>query len=270
VSVAVVEVGRRDELPSPGRGLRSGLPYWVGSLRSMLRYDWGEMRPWVAMLIVIQTMMGAGMVIMYGFFYPQITPVRALYIATGAPTLALIPLGLVMVPNAVMMDKLRGTFDYVWSLPVPRSAHAVSTFSLFTALALPGTALALLVATWRYGIHLSLSPLLIPAVLLCALMSVTVGYALALAIANPLVTNVIVNALIFVVLLFSPIVYPASQLPGWLYDVHQVLPFESMAVVIRAGLTTGLATQVGQSFLVLGAWTAVGCAVTAWVVGRRR
>jgi ABC-type polysaccharide/polyol phosphate export permease len=34
------------------------------------------------------------------------------------------------------------------------------------------------------------------------------------------VTNVIVNALIFVVLLFSPIVYPVSQLPGWLYDVQ--------------------------------------------------
>jgi ABC-2 type transport system permease protein len=270
VTAAVAEAGRREDLLPPGHDLRSGPPYWVGSLRAMLRYDWGGMRQWVGMMVVIQAMMGAGMVLMYGFFYPQITVARALYIATGAPTLALIPLGFVMVPNLVMQEKLRGTFDYVWSLPVPRSAHAVSTFSLFTVLALPGTVLALLVATWRYGIHLSLSPLLIPAVLLCALMAVTVGYALALAIANPLVTNVIVNALIFVVLLFSPIVYPASQLPGWLYDVHRVLPFESMAVVMRAGLTTGLATDVGLSFLVLGAWTVAGCAVTAWVVGRRR
>jgi hypothetical protein len=42
-----------------------------------------------------------------------------------------------------------------------------------------------------------------------------------------------------------------------------------MATVIRAGLTTGLATDVGLSFLVLGAWAVAGCAVTAWVVGRR-
>jgi ABC-2 type transport system permease protein len=268
VSGIAVPAGRTATL-RPRGGLRSGFPYWLASFRSMLRYDWGVLRPWAGMLVVIQTMMGAGMVLMYGFFYPQITTVRALYIATGAPTLALIPLGFVLVPNAVMQDKLRGTFDYVWSLPVPRSAHAVSTFTLFTVLALPGSVLALLVATWRYGIHLSLSPLLIPGVLLCALMSVTVGYGLALAIRNPLVTNVIVNALIFVVLLFSPIVYPASQLPGWLYDVHRVLPFESMATVIRAGLTTGLATDVGTAFLVLGAWTVAGCAVTAWVVGRR-
>jgi len=182
VSAVITGTGRRDDLLPSGSELRSGFPYWMDSLRSMLRYDWGGMRPWVGMMVVIQTMMGAGMVLMYGFFYPQITTTTALYIATGAPTLALIPLGFVMVPNAVMMDKLHGTFDYVWSMPVPRSAHAVSTFSLFTVLAVPGMVLALLVAIWRYGIHLSLSPVLIPAVLLCALMSVTVGYALALAV----------------------------------------------------------------------------------------
>ena len=37
--------------------------------------------------------------------------------------------------------------------------------------------------------------------------------------------NLIANALVFFVLLFSPIVFPASQLPGWLYDLHRVLPF---------------------------------------------
>ena len=95
-------------------------------------------------------------------------------------------------------------------------------------------------------------------------------YDLPLAIKNPMVTNVVVNAPVFVVLLFSPIVYPASQLPSWLAGVHRVLPFESMATVIRAGLTSGFATQVGTSFLVVGAWAVAGCAATAWVVGRRR
>jgi len=49
-----------------------------------------------------------------------------------------------------------------------------------------------------------------------------------------------------------------------------VLSFYNMAVVIRGGLTTGTATHVTTSFLVLLAWTAAGCATTAWVVGRRR
>jgi ABC-2 type transport system permease protein len=260
----------RTDIVRPRDELRSGLTYWLSSLAAMLRFDWGRMRQWAAMMVVFQTMMVAGMVLVYGFFYPQITAPRALYIATGAPTLALIPLGFVMVPSGVIMEKLEGTFEYIWSLPTPRSAQSVSTFTLYTALALPGAVLALLVAVWRYGGHLSLSPILIPAVLLCAFMSITVGNGMALAIKNPMVTNVVVNALVFVVLLFSPIVYPASQLPGWLAGVHRVLPFESMATVIRAGLTSGLATQVGTSFLVVGAWAVAGCAATAWVVGRRR
>lgn len=59
-------------------------------------------------------------------------------------------------------------------------------------------------------------------------------------------------------------------MPTWLYTIHRVLSSYNMAVVIRGGLTTGTATHVTTSFLVLLAWTAAGCATTAWVVGRRR
>jgi len=38
---------------------------------------------------------------------------------------------------------------------------------------------------------------------------------------------------------------------------------------MRAGLTSGIETQVGTSFIVLAAWTIAGCAMTAWVIGRR-
>lgn len=101
-------------------------------------------------------------------------------------------------------------------------------------------------------------------------MAVTVGYGMAMAISNPIITNVVTNALMFIVLLFSPVVYPVSQLPRWLADVHYCLPFYNMAVVIRAGLTSGVVAHVGTSFVVLAAWTIAGGAATAWVIGRRR
>jgi len=248
---------------------RSGASYWLTSLRWMLRFDLGRARQWAAMMMVIQVMMSGGMALMYGFFYPHVTPSIALYIATGTPTLALIPLGFVMIPASVGQQKLEGTFDFIWSLPVPRSAQATSTFLLYTLLALPGMVLALLVATWRYGIHLSISPQIVPAAIICALMTVSVGFGMALAIGNPLVTNLITNTLIFVVLLFSPIVFPPSNLPAWLFAVHRALPFYNMAEVIRAGLATGLVTDLTRSYLVLVAWTAAGWIMTAWVVGRR-
>ena len=58
------------------------------------------------------------------------TPTIALFIVTGTPTLALIPLGLVMVPIGVSEQKVEGTFDFIWSLPAPRTAQAASTFLL--------------------------------------------------------------------------------------------------------------------------------------------
>jgi ABC-2 type transport system permease protein len=253
-----------------GTVTRSGAGYWLASLRSMTRFEMGRARQWAALMVLIQILMGAGMALMYGFFYPQITHETALYITTGTPALALIPIGFFLVPTSVGQERLAGTFDFTWSLPVPRSAQAVATFLLFTVLSLPGAVLALAVASWRYGVRLEISPLIVPGVLLSALMAISVGFGMALAISNPLLINLITNALLFIVLLFSPIVFPPSHFPEWLLTVHQALPFYNMAEVIRAGLSVGLVTDLTRSYLILLAWTIAGWAMTAWVVGRRR
>jgi ABC-2 type transport system permease protein len=253
-----------------GSELRAGPGYWLHSFALMFRFDWGRARAWAPMMAVIQLMMGAGMAIMYGFFYPHVSQETALYIATGTPTLALIPLGLVMVPGSVSQQRIEGTFDFIWSLPSPRTAQAVSTFALYTLLSLPGMILALAVAVWRYGIHLSVSWAVVPATVVSALVAVTLGFGLALSIKSPIVMNLITNALIFMVLLFSPVVYPATNLPTWFQRLHEVFPFEHMANVIRAGLTDGLVSDVARSYVVLLAWIVVGCALTAAVIGRRR
>ncbi len=97
------------------------------------------------------------------------------------------------------------------------------------------------------------------------------GYTLGHAIPDPRVTNLLTNLIIFLVLLFSPIVVPIALFPDWWATVHRVLPFWHMAVVVRAGLTEGLITgSVGVSYAVVGAWTAAAWLLAAWVVGRRR
>ena len=178
--------------------------------------------------------------------------------------------GLIGVVMMVTERQQAGTWDFIWSLPAPRSAAVASTFTVFTLLAIPGIAVTLALAAWRYGLGLTVSPMAVPALLLSSLMATSIGFAMAQLIGKPLVTNAVVNAMIFVVLMYSPVVFPISRLPLWLADVHRVLPIYYLGQVLRASLTTGLVSNLALSYAVLAAWTVAAWAGADWVVGRRR
>ncbi len=221
------------------------------------------------LVLLIQILMGGGMAFMYGFYFGNVSEVTKTFIVTGIPALALIPVGFVLVPGSIMSHKLKNTYDFAWSLPVPRLASAAATFVLYTSLAIPGTLVSLWIAHLRYSIALDISWSIVPAILVTSLMATSVGYAFAHAIPNPRMTNLITNMIIFLVLLFSPIVVRITQFPDWWASVHRVLPFYHMANVIRAGLSYGLVDNLATSWLVLGIWTASSWLLAAWVVGRR-
>ncbi len=258
-----------DLIGATGTERMAGPRWWLRSYLLMLRFDLSSQRLWLPMAVIMQILLGAGMAVIYGFYIPNLPRPAALYLVSGAPTVALIPIGLVLLPALISEQKTAGTFDFVWSLPIPRAAGIASTLTVATLTAIPGLLVTLGLASWRYGIQLDVSASVVPAVLLTALMSSSVGLGLAHLIRNPLVINLITNILIFVVLLFSPISFPLSQLPGWLSDVHQVLPLYHMGIVVRAGLTDGLVHHVGTSYAVLLAWTLAGWLLTARVVTRR-
>lgn len=243
---------------------------WMSAYAHMLRFDFASQRAWLPMTVVMQTLMGAGMAIIYGFYMPARSSAATMYLVTGAPALALIPLGIVLLPMLVTQQKQSGTFDFVASLPVPRVVATASTLTVFTAVAVPGIVATLLLSWLRYGVSLDVSWTIVPAFLLTGLMACSLGMALAHAIGNTVVVNLVSNVLIFFVLMYSPIAFPSTNFPGWLAGLHQGLPFQHMATVIRAGLTSGIASGVGTSYAVLCAWTVGSWLVTAWVIGRRR
>ncbi len=251
-------------------GVRRGAGYWLAGYRSMLRFDLVALREMLPFFLAMQMLMGAGMAIIYGFYFADLPPMAATFIATGAPAIAIVPVGMAGVPGIVMQHKFDQTYDFLWSLPVPRLAMAASTFTLFTVLSIPGVVLSLLVAGWRYDIDLSVSWAIVPAVLLAALMANSVGFGFAHAIGEPRITNLLVNMIIFLVLLFSPVAFPIGNFPDWFAAVHRVLPFFHMAQIIRAGLTAGLVDGVAVSYAVVTAWTVAAWATAGWVVGRRR
>ena len=236
----------------------------------MVRFELTNLRTFLAMALIIQVLTGAGMAYLYGFYMGDLPDVGRIFVVTGIPALALVPIGLVMVPGSIMMHKIRDTYDFVWSLPVPRMTSAAATFTVFTGLAIPGTLIALLIADLYYEVDLLWSWSFIPALLLTSLMATSVGFAMAHAVPEPRFTNLLTNIIMFMAILFAPIVVPISQFPDWWASVHQTLPFYHMAQVLRDSLSAGLVESVATSWAILGAWTVGAWVVAGWVVGRRK
>jgi ABC-2 type transport system permease protein len=248
---------------------RGGAAHWVRSYRTLIRWHLAGLRMWLALLATIQVLAGAGFILGIGLFFRHIPATAALFVCTGVPVINLVMVGLVLGPQLVAEQKLKGSYEFIRSLPVPKTAAAAAWYTVCLLAGLPAVAVSLLLAEARYGIAFTVTPDIVPAVALTAFTGTMLGYALGHAIPNPMTTRLITQVLIFAIFGYVPILYPAAQLPGWLVAVNYWLPFGHMAVIVRAGLTTGLVTGVAAAYAIVAAWGALGVALSAWALGRR-
>lgn len=250
--------------------VRRGVRRWFQGYGAMLRWETTNMRLLLPVTALVQVLSGGGLVLGFGLLH-QDMPIRAAqFLSTGAVVITLVLVGLVLGPQLIAQQKSAGIYDFMWSLPVPRTAAAAAWTTLNFFIAIPGMLAALLIAMWRYGLTFSFQLQLLPAVILTLVTATLLGYALAHAIPKPELTQLASQVLVFAILGFSPISFPAENLPTWLARVHEYLPFESMANLIRSALLPGLALDVSRSYVVLGAWTIIGAAVSIAALGRRR
>ena len=237
--------------------------------QGLLLLEWQLRRslPYIPLLVVVQVALAVATVVGYGLLVGTPSSDVAMYLATGAPTITLITVGLVMTPQMLAQAKTEGSLDWMRTLPVPRWTFLASDLLMWTLIALPGMVLGVVAGVLRFHVHLSVAPWVVLAALLVSLTSASVGYAIA-SVLPPLLAQLLTQVLVFVVLLFSPVSYPASRMPGWLQTAHELLPIEPMAQLIRAGLASATFTVPGRSMAVLGVWVCV--AVAAALAALRR
>jgi ABC-2 type transport system permease protein len=222
---------------------------------------------YLPLMIIVQVLLAVTTVVGYGLLVGDPPPEVALYLATGAPTVTLITVGLVMTPQMLSQARTEGSLDWMRTLPVPRTAFLVTDLLVWTLLALPGMVLGVVAGAARYDITLDVAPWLVPAAVLVSLTAAAVGYAMA-SLLPPAVAMLMTQVLVFVVLLFSPVSYPSSRMPDWLATLHEWLPVEPMAQLVRAGLVQDTFTMPVRSLVVLLVWCAA--AVTGASVALRR
>lgn len=251
------------------RPVRTGTGFWVQSYLKMTRWELGSLRLLLPLIIALQVVIGGGFALGIGLFFDEMPARNALFLATGVAVVTLITVGLVLGPQLVSNHKVAGTYDFLWSLPVPRTTQAAAWLTVNSIIAIPGMVAALVIADWRYDLALQISWAIVPAVLLTIGTATLVGYAFAHAIPKPMITNMITQLVIFMILGFSPINFPPENLPDWLVSVNQWLPFQHMAAVVRAALTDGLVGNVGTSYAILALYGVASAILAGWVIGRR-
>lgn len=242
--------------------------HWISSYGLLLGWAALRGRATLVLNLVIQTGLAAGIILGFAFLVPNLDEGTALFLATGAPVLGLVTVGMVIGPQEVSSAKQEGIFEFNRSLPVPRSALIASdaTIALFTAL--PGVLAALVVASLRFDLSLQVSPMVVPAILLTAATAIGLGYGIGYGLAPP-VARLISQLMVFLALMFSPILFPVSRLPDWFASVHMVLPFQYMAESVRDTLSVPPDGIRFLPFVVLAIWALIGFLIAHRMVSRR-
>lgn len=242
---------------------------WLQSYSLLLKWQGLKFKTVLPFVLVAQFFTGMGTVIGLGYMMPEIDPQSAMFLVTGGPTLSLITLGLVMVPQMVAQAKSNGTLDYMRSFPVPRMTYLAADLTIWLGSTIPGVILALIVGSLRYDFQLQFSPMIVPAFALVVLMATSVGYAIALLSPKAELVNVLTNLVIFSLFLFSPVNFPLERLPQWLGTIHRFLPVKYAADAVRSALVPGFEQGNGLAFAVLGVWCLVGLLINYKVATRR-
>jgi ABC-2 type transport system permease protein len=241
----------------------------LSSYGLMLKWQALSNKPLLPLNIVVQLMIAVGFIVGIGYFYPQMSPSIAKYLTTGAPTISLLMVGLVLVPQVVAMSRTAGTFEYIWSLPVPRMVYVAADATIWILVSLPGVILSLWLGSAYYHFTLEISPLVVPAILLIAITGTFVGYMIAHGAPKPQMAQLATQVIVFGIMIFSPVMYPSEQLPNWLAQIHNVLPVKYMADLAR-GTLTDIDVNLGLAFAVVGGWCIAGFVATLILVSRRK
>lgn len=186
---------------------------------------------------MIQSALAAEIGFGVGFLIPDITPDRVLFLSSGA-------------------------LDFQRALPVSGPLLLMVDLVVWSLSALPGVVIGLLVACLRYDLSYSFNwTLIVLASLLVTTMATAVGCSIVVLL-PAMLAQLISQVLVFVVLLFSLITFPASQLPEWFQAMHRYLPIQPAAELLRAGVASEDFAARGRDLVVMSLWTVAGLLIT--------
>ncbi len=158
----------------------------------LLQWQLLSLKPMLFLFLIVQSLLAVGIVVGFSFLIPDMDPVMTLYLTTGAPTVILLSVGLVILPQGVAEAKTDGTLDYLLSWPLPRLAYLLVDALVWLLVTFPGILIALLVATLRFDLTVSLGVESFLVMIFTGLTAIAIGYAMTLLL-QPRVADTLVT-----------------------------------------------------------------------------
>ncbi|MFC2664162.1 MAG: ABC transporter permease [Scardovia wiggsiae] len=172
---------------------------------------------------------------------------------TGVWQLCLITIGCNLAPQMMAGSISEGFMEYQSNLPVSRVGILLSDWLIWALVSAPGVAAAILAGWARFGLVPQNPGLLILLLLLCMLVNLSFGYTMALWFPPDTVT-IVGQAVMFVAMLFSPILYSSDKLPHFIVAFHNCLPFVPMHRLILAAAFPGSSQMNWPDLAVVLVW----------------
>ena len=238
------------------------------SYRLLVTWQALRKKDYLPLMLAVQTLFTLGIVLGYPLLFPTLDRKAIYLIATGAPAISMVSVGLVALPQTIGEQKTEGSLAYMRSLPVPRLAYLAADLTVWLAIVIPGVILGVLVGALRFGLDLQVSPLVVPAVLLVALTSACIGYAIA-SLLPYMLTVIITQAIVVFVFMFSPLTFLPDKLPGWFEVIHRILPIQAMGEVTRGTIAPNEFGLPLEAFAILIAWCVIGFGAAYAALTRR-
>src|SRR6266498_2637364 len=116
-------------------GMR-GTMHWLRSYGLLMKWTVSRLKYVAPLMIVVQTFLAVGIVVGFSFLLPKVDSTSALYLSTGAATVGLVTIGMVLAPQTVANSKQDGSFEFSRTLPVPRLALIAADISTWLVIAL--------------------------------------------------------------------------------------------------------------------------------------
>ena len=216
-------------------------------------------------MIIVATLAPLFSILALGFFAREMGGNTLAHILTGNAVLTLLFGTMNNVESHFMYMRLNGTLDYFATLPIQRHYLILAVVIGFLLLSLPALLTTIVVGSLLLGIKLTVSPLLLFVIPLCALPLASLGALIGVSARDPQEAGAYSLLITLLLMAIGPVVAPPERLPAIMLTIGRLSPATYAASAMRQTLLGPVTSGLWLDLAVLAGFTAA----LLWLTLRR-